>query len=241
MAWINISRYNNNIFTYVAPMINEARLAEMLCTRLCHDLTGPIGAVNNGAEFLSDEGFEMQSEAMQLILSSAHEAVNRLQFYRQAYGRVGDNGETGLAEKKQLTEAFFSASKVKLDWPDSHTDASGVSISQKMGRLILNLILVAGSSLIRGGIIAVRLHEDSRGEKEILITATGETVKLDAETLTVLRGHGEEAMLTPKTSQPLLTMHIIEEIGADLTLEVESGKLTLRCRHHAMVHSVAAG
>ena len=61
-------------------MVDETRLAEMLCTRLCHDLTGPIGAVNNGAEFLSEEGFDMQNEAMQLILTSAHEAVNRLQF-----------------------------------------------------------------------------------------------------------------------------------------------------------------
>ena len=58
-------------------MTYENRLAEMLCTRLCHDLTGPIGAVNNGAEFLGDEGFDMQNEAVQLILSSAHEAVNR--------------------------------------------------------------------------------------------------------------------------------------------------------------------
>jgi len=51
--------------------IDETRLAEMLCTRLCHDLTGPIGAVNNGAEFLSEDGFDMQHEAMQLIFTSA--------------------------------------------------------------------------------------------------------------------------------------------------------------------------
>src|ERR1700753_1720218 len=103
--------------------MQETRLAEMLCTRLCHALTGPIGAVNNGAEFLGDEGFDMQNDAVQLILSSAHEAVNRLQFYRQAYGRVSDSGEACLADKKLLAQNFFSATKVKLDWPDTHTDA----------------------------------------------------------------------------------------------------------------------
>ena len=220
-------------------MINETRLAEMLCTRLCHDLTGPIGAVNNGAEFLTEEGFDMQNEAMQLILSSAHEAVNRLQFYRQAYGRVGE-GETGIAEKKKLAEDLFSSTKVKLDWPDSHTDASGIAVSQKMGRLLLNLILVAGASLIRGGTVAVRLKEDAAGTKEILITATGDTVKLDAETLTILKGHGDEAMLTPKTSQPLLTMHLVQEIGAELALALEIGRLVLVCRQHAVAHSKSA-
>jgi histidine phosphotransferase ChpT len=100
-------------------MSHDVRLAEMLATRLCHDLTGPIGAVNNGAEFLDDEGFDMQNEAVQLILSSAHEAVNRLQFYRQAYGRMGDVGEACLEDKKKIASDFFSGTKIKLDWPDS--------------------------------------------------------------------------------------------------------------------------
>src|ERR1700709_2008856 len=109
-------------------MIAETKLAEMLCTRLCHDLTGPIGAVNNGAEFLDEEGFDMQNEAVQLILSSAHEAVNRLQFYRQAYGRVGHMGESSLSDKKKITMDFFSGTKVKVDWPDAHTDAANMGI-----------------------------------------------------------------------------------------------------------------
>ena len=87
---------------------------------------------------LKEEGFDMQNEVVQLILSSAHEAVNRLQFYRQAYGRVGETGEAGLAEKKKISTDFFSATKVRLDWPDSHTDASGVAVSQKMSRLLMN-------------------------------------------------------------------------------------------------------
>ena len=59
-------------------MTDELRMAELLCTRLCHDLTGPIGAVNNGAEFLGDEGFSMQGQAVELIISSAFSAVVRL-------------------------------------------------------------------------------------------------------------------------------------------------------------------
>src|SRR5262249_28334561 len=150
---------------------------EMLCTRLCHDLTGPIGAVNNGAEFLGDEGFDMQNEAVQLILNSAHEAVNRLQFYRQAYGRVSDSGEACLADKKALAVNFFSGTKMKLDWPDTHTDSSGISISQKMSRLILNMLVITAASLIRGGTISVRITASESGDKQVSITGTGETIK----------------------------------------------------------------
>jgi histidine phosphotransferase ChpT len=220
-------------------MINETKLAEMLCTRLCHDLTGPIGAVNNGAEFLAEEGFDMQNEAMQLILTSAHEAVNRLQFYRQAYGRVGESGEASLSEKKQLAEAFFAPTKVKLDWPDAHADASGVAVSQKMARLILNLLVISGASLIRGGTVAVRLSQSPEGEKEVRISAKGDNVKLDPELVAILKGQGDDAMLTPKTSQPLLAMTIVGEIGAQLAFEATSDTLEMVCRQHAVVTAAA--
>src|SRR6185295_12252219 len=135
-------------------MIEELRMAELLCTRLCHDLTGPIGAVNNGAEFLSEEGFNMQGQAVELIVSSAFSAVTRLQFYRMAYGKMKDHGEANLAEKQKIASDFFAGSKITLDWPDTSTDAAGVSISIKMSRLIYNMLIIASSTLIRGGNIA---------------------------------------------------------------------------------------
>lgn len=220
-------------------MIPETKLAEMLCTRLCHDLTGPIGAVNNGAEFLGDEGFDMQNEAVQLILSSAHEAVHRLMFYRLAYGRVNDSGEACLADKKQIAADFFSGTKIKLDWPDSHTDASGISISQKMARLILNLMIIAGASLIRGGTLSIRLSADDH-EKQITVTATGETIKVDPDTQTILRGDGDESMLSPKSAQPFLAAKIASEVGATLDFDLHADRFEMRVRQRQVLLAAAA-
>ena len=219
-------------------MVDETRLAEMLCTRLCHDLTGPIGAVNNGAEFLSEEGFDMQNEAMQLILTSAHEAVNRLQFYRQAYGRVSEGGEASIAEKKQLAVDFFSATKITLDWPDSHTDASGISISQKMSRLILNLLIIGAGSLIRGGTLSVRLSETDDGYKHVSVKAEGQTIKLDDEAKAILQGD-ETAPITPKLAQLYLSMHILHEIDGGLKLEMQENTLSITVSQRSVVSASA--
>lgn len=216
-------------------MIDTTKLAEMLCTRLCHDLTGPIGAVNNGAEFLGEEGFDMQGEAVQLILSSAQEAVNRLQFYRQAYGRVNDIGEISLADKKSIASAFFAATKIKLDWPDTHTDASGISLSQKMGRLLINMLIISSQSLIRGGVIEVRLHESEQGVKTISVRAIGEHIKYDDEIIAVLSGD-YSVKLSPKLAQTYLTMQLVEEIGAALQVSTDNGEFSLT----ASQQSVAA-
>lgn len=221
-------------------MIAETKLAEMLCTRLCHDLTGPIGAVNNGAEFLDDEGFDMQNEAVQLIVSSAHQAVNRLMFYRQAYGRVSDSGEASLEEKKKLAADFFTGSKIKLDWPDSHTDASGISISQKMSRLILNLILITAASMIRGGTLSVRLSVNEMGDKQVQLRGEGDTIKLDAETLSILKSQADEKLLSPKTAQIFLAMKIAEEVGVSIALEVHSDQITIVATQRQILLATAA-
>src|SRR3546814_3632269 len=67
----------------------DLRVAELLASRLCHDLVGPIGAVGNGLELLGDEEFGMADDAMKLTTSSARQASHILQFFRLAYGMAG--------------------------------------------------------------------------------------------------------------------------------------------------------
>lgn len=209
-------------------MIEELRMAELLCTRLCHDLTGPIGAVNNGAEFLSEEGFNLQSQAMELIVSSAFSAVTRLQFYRMTYGQVRDHGEASLSEKQKMAVDFFAGSKIALDWPDSHGDAVGVPISQKMSRLILNLLLVASGALIRGGTIAVRIGQNAEGCKQLTVTAQGPGLKFDQEMEKTLTEGMPVADLTPRTVQIYLTKKFVEELASTLTCQLGTDEMTIQ-------------
>lgn len=209
-------------------MIDELRMAELLCTRLCHDLTGPIGAVNNGAEFLNEEGAAMQGQAVELITSSAFSAVTRLQFYRLAYGKVKDHGEANLAEKQKIAADFFIGSKITLDWPDSHTEASGVSISIKMSRLIYNLLIVSSSTLIRGGAISVRISQGSAGEKKLNISVKGPGLKWEPETEKILSGDFPISELTPKNVQVYFTRRIADDIRATITYKLGGDDLDLQ-------------
>ena len=208
-------------------MIPELKFAELLCTRLCHDLTGPIGAIANGAEFLTDEGFDLQGQAVELINSSAKQAVSRLQFYRRAYGRINDDGEANLAELKKITEDFFEGTKVALDWPDMHTDASGVSLSYKMGRLLLNMIIITQATLLRGGTLAVRIGT-GESSKHISISGSGATIKWDKDIQDALAGQVSLVSLTPKTVQAELTRSLAHELEAALSWHAGEAAVELR-------------
>ncbi len=212
----------------VISMSKELLMAELLCTRLCHDLTGPIGAVNNGAEFLSEEGFNMQSQAVELITSSAFSAVTRLQFYRMAYGKMRDHGEASLADKAKLASEFFADSKVTLDWPDSHTDAAGISISLKMSRLIYNLLIIASSTLVRGGTISVRIEQPDANHKRLIIGAEGVSLKWDAEMDKIFKGDFNVQELNPKNVQAYFTKCLTDELQAEFVYNISEASMSMQ-------------
>ncbi|MBV8938542.1 MAG: hypothetical protein JO089_01715 [Alphaproteobacteria bacterium] len=191
-------------------------------------MTGPIGAVNNGAEFLGEEGFSLHNQAVELITSSAFSAVARLQFYRMAYGRVKEQGEAPLAEYQRMAKDFFSDGKIQLDWPDQYTDASGASLSLRMVRLLFNLLIVASAALLKGGTISVGVAAVGEMGKELTVTATGEALKWDSEIQQMLTGDLHIQKLTPKNVQLYLTRKLSEQLQTELTFSISDSSLRMR-------------
>ena len=74
--------------------MNAIDLASLLCSRLCHDLLSPVGALNNGIELLADEQDpEMRERCLELLAESARASANKLKFFRLAFGAAGGFGE----------------------------------------------------------------------------------------------------------------------------------------------------
>jgi histidine phosphotransferase ChpT len=211
--------------------MNESFLiAELLCTRLCHDITGPIGAVNNGAEFLEEENFSMNEDALKLITDSAREAVSRLQFFRQAYGLIKESGDVPLGEKKELVEAFLRQTRVTLDWPDTHTDASGVGISQGMAKLLLNMVVLVNGALIKGGTLSVRIEKSGADGKQVRVRGEGDAIKADEQIVAALNGQLAMEQLAPKNVQAMFSQRMAEHLGITLSLDYSSAHFELIAR-----------
>lgn len=204
-------------------MISDLQLAELLCTRLCHELTGPIGAANNGAEFLADNEDYKDDPAIELISSSAHEAVARLQFYRQALGRINYDGEANVGEIRDLARDFFSRSRVRLNWSDQYTDSLGISVSRRMGRLICNLLIISAETLVKGGALAVEITKESEESYTVFLTASGEGVRMEEEAKQALELKSEEDTIAPRHIQALFAGKLAAELDAALAVEESDG------------------
>jgi len=129
--------------------ISPVDFASLLCSRLCHDLLSPVGALNNGLELLADEHDpEMRQRCLELLAESAKASANKLKFFRLAFGAAGGFGETiDTREARAAIEGLFAANhRVELGWliEDPTLPKGGIKV-------LLNLALLAGDALIRGG------------------------------------------------------------------------------------------
>ncbi len=158
--------------------MQDIELAAILCTRICHDLVGPVGAMSNGVEVLAEEDDpEMQHQAVELLGHSAEQASRRLRFYRMAFGMAKAQAEEmALDEAREVAQGLLEGGRVELAWPET-----GASVPTHMTRalvkLLLNTILVATEALPRGGKVSVALA-GADAASALRVEAGGEGARL---------------------------------------------------------------
>ncbi len=205
----------------------DLRIAELLASRLCHDLVGPIGAVNNGMELLADDDFGMADDAMELASGSARKATDCLQFFRMAYGMAGNRVGGDLHELRQLAQAYLKTSKAELDWPDGSLSRE---VPDGLGKLLLNMLELGLESLPRGGALTVSLSAGGGepGRFCVEVVALGDGVQLKPEMALALGPGVQVEDLTPRNVHGYFTRLLAERQGGRLDVEGPSdGRLRL--------------
>lgn len=201
----------------------DLRVAELLTSRLCHDLVGPVGAVNNGIELLEDEGFGMADDALVLAANSAGQASSLLQFYRLAYGMAGVSQGNDLGPIRKLAEGFLGHSKSQLDWP---AGPAPDGLPEGAGKLLLNMIALASEALPRGGTVGVSLAQGARGT-ELEVKAVGADAGLRDDAKAGVMPDVTVAELTPRNVHGYFTRLLARRVGGELEIE-ETGPGALK-------------
>ena len=193
------------------PATLDMRILALLTARLCHELSGPVAAVSNGAELLGGDAGEFSCQAILLVAESARRAANRLQFYRFAYGFGGDGVPTG-PPPFELATRVFQGTSITCDY--SQSVRALPPDRQKLG---CNLLLVGAAALARGG----RLALDAAGP-ELRLEAAGDIASLAPEQVSALRLGASVEAITARTVHAYFTALVARAQGLSL-VERENG------------------
>ncbi|MEO5939172.1 MAG: histidine phosphotransferase family protein [Sphingomonas sp.] len=186
--------------------ITPVEFASLLCSRLCHDLLSPVGALNNGLELLADEHDpEMRARCLDLLNESARASANKLKFFRLAFGAAGGFGETvDTREARAAIEGLFGESgKVTIGWLIEEG-----ALPKPAVKVLLNLALIAGDALVRGGQLDIGAEENA-GKVEIVVRAEGPRLVLDQELRSTLLGDLGEEGVTPRGAAAYLVHSLV--------------------------------
>jgi histidine phosphotransferase ChpT len=195
-------------------------LAALLCSRVCHDIISPVGAINNGLELLDEGGAD--EEAMALVRQSARNASARLQFARIAFGAAGSAGmliDTGDAEA--VATGFLKNEKPELTW----TGARALLPKNKV-KLLLNLILTANAAIPRGGKIAVTLH-DLETQPRFTLASSGPMLRVPPKFLELHSGNRPEEPIDAHSVQPYYTLLLAREAGMKISIHATADEIVL--------------
>jgi histidine phosphotransferase ChpT len=192
-------------------------LAALLCSRVCHDVISPVGAIVNGLEVMDLEKDDaMRADALRLVRESATRASSRLQFARLAFGAGGSAGANiDLGAAQGIARTYFDDEKAELIWK-----AEQRFLPKNKVKLLLNLLLLAGPAIPRGGTIKVGV-EDTETASTISVTATGPNARIPPHSVELLAGHSPSGGIDAHAIQPYYTGLIARAAGMQVAVAIE--------------------
>jgi histidine phosphotransferase ChpT len=198
-------------------------LAALLCSRVCHDLISPVGAIVNGLEVLEeDKDEETKTFALDLIKKSANQASAKLQFCRLAFGAAGSAGaQIDLGDAERVARGLLADDKTSIVWnlPRELQPKNRV-------KLLLNMLLIGIGTIPRGGTLTVDAVDAGAGFR---ITATGLNARLTEATATLLAGNPTQAV-DAHAIQPVYTGILARDCGLAVSAVAEGEGIVVTAR-----------
>jgi histidine phosphotransferase ChpT len=202
-------------------------LAALLCSRICHDLISPTGAIVNGLEVMEEEGADEETKAfaLDLIRKSAKTASARLQFCRIAFGAAGSAGaQVDLGDAEAMARGALEDEKTKIEW-----HLQRLLLPKNRVKLLLNMLVVATQTIPRGGRLVVE-PIGAGEEMGFRIVATGLNARIPQAVQGLLAGEPHNGTVDAHAIQPFYAGLLARACGLSVVIAAEDEAIVVATR-----------
>jgi len=190
-------------------------LAQLVGSRLCHDLVNPISAIANGLELLALSGAAPTPE-IELIGDAVKDALARIRFFRIAFGAARPGETLSARETREVLAGLYGSGRLEVNWQG----ADDLPRSEvKLGFLLLNS---AETAFPLGGRLSI-----SRCGQGWHLSGTGRKMSVEDPNWLALMTPGPVTAPPPARVQFALLTQEIAARGADLTVSVDGDAMSL--------------
>jgi histidine phosphotransferase ChpT len=210
-----------------AVALDALDLAALLCSRVCHDLISPTGAIVNGLEVLEEKESDQETKtfALDLIKKSAKTASARLQFCRLAFGAAGSAGaQIDVGDAHNMAQGFIQDDKTQLNWKLPRQ-----LLPKNRVKLLLNMLIIASQTIPRGGSLTVEPVENG-ASMGFRIVASGLNARIPQAVPVLLEGNSENGSLDAHAIQPFYAGLLARACGIKVELKTEGEAVVISTR-----------
>src|SRR3954469_16797225 len=198
-------------------------LAALLCSRVCHDLISPVGAIVNGLEVLDDNPKpEDRDFALDLIRKSAKTASARLQFCRLAFGAAGSAGaQIDLGDAQTMARGHIEDGKITITW-----NLPRLLLPKNRVKLLLNMLVISQQTIPRGGTLTI----DPLGDGEAMsfrVTAAGLNARVPQNIADLLSSPATPPAADAHGVQPYYTRLLAQACGLKVSITPEGENVVI--------------
>ena len=211
-------------------------LAALLCSRVCHDIISPVGAIVNGLEMLDEQkDEETRAFAFDLIRKSANQASAKLQFARLAFGAAGSAGaEIDLGDAEKVATGYMKGEK-----PSFSFTAPRAYMAKDRVKLLLNLILLAQAAIPAGGSIAVVVDGDVAAPR-FALRSTGPRPRVPAAFEKLVPGEADPASIDAHAVQGYYTGALARAARMTVSARLDGDAVVIEAAAQNAPASIAA-
>lgn len=195
-----------------------ASVVELLASRICHDLVSPVGAINNGIEFLEEVGDDpdQRKEGLELISHSASQASAKLMAFRIAYGAGGRDSNIKPEDvQKAFSQLIAGDGKISQTWDPYGNLGPAKPLPYAYCKMLMCGMMLAMECLARGGYISVRPGEGN----QTLIIAEGKDVMLRDNVEAALKQDLSPEQIDPRLVHPYAISVMAEHYGYNFVVQ----------------------
>ena len=194
--------------------VDNANLAALVGSRICHDLISPVGAINNGLELLGMSN-SLEGPELELISDSVNNANARIRFFRVAFGAAGEQ-ELGRMEIMSVLSDVSKGGRIKYNW------SSQDSAARRDVRMAFLAGLCLESALPYGGTVQILRSTDGW-----TVTGEGRKINVDETLWSGLVADTTPAEITPALVQFALLPAAAKEAGYTLAFHQTAEKISI--------------
>ena len=204
--------------------MDDMDLVSLFCSRICHDLISPVGAVSNGLELIAEDDPALaQRPEFRLAAQSAARAADAIAFFRLAFGGAA-GGPVEIGSLAAITARHLGGERLTVSGPSSRGQ-----LSRNSARLAMMLALTGAGALPRGGRLSLSVEIEGErsptisGVERIGVEATGPNLRLSPAAMAAIEDLQAPAAAPPREAHLVAMTRLARGTGALMRIEITDG------------------